>query len=94
MRVEYYHKWLKSIQFSKKKFREIDAHADFILGNFEDTYENLIYKTHAAYNFIDEVSKNCETDFQRVIFHDDDTFVDDLKMTDYSDGIICGVSSG
>jgi len=30
---------------------EIKNYSDFVVGNFTDTYRNLIYKTHAAYQY-------------------------------------------
>lgn len=36
---------------SKQIDNEYMTYADLVVGNFQDTYKNLIYKTHAAYQY-------------------------------------------
>jgi len=80
---------------------EWDQNQDFLIGNFTDEYENLIYKTHLAYEYI-EILENCESVSNLWYVHqDDDTFFDIDKLNKFKssyyykwfDGprIICGV---
>lgn len=41
---------------SKQIDNEYMTYADLVVGNFQDTYKNLIYKTHAAYQYSEGLS--------------------------------------
>ncbi|CAG5094687.1 Oidioi.mRNA.OKI2018_I69.XSR.g13779.t1.cds [Oikopleura dioica] len=50
---------------------EIQKYDDIIITSYEDTYDNLPYKTFGAYKFIEEYCNLASW----IIIHDDDTFI-------------------
>ena len=45
----------EDFQLTKKVQNEVEKFSDFIIGDFPDRYENLIYKTHAAYQYAEGI---------------------------------------
>jgi len=56
---------------------EKEEHGDFIIGDFEDSYQNLPLKTLSGYTYL---SKYCKFEIDWVTFHDDDVFIDHLRL--------------
>ena len=60
--------------------KEIEEFNDIVIGDFEDTYNNLPQKSFTGHQFFNsEFFDNCP-DNKWVIFHDDDAFVDYKKV--------------
>ena len=45
----------ESLEVTKMVNREIEHYSDLVIGNFPDTYQNLIYKTHATYQYAEGI---------------------------------------
>ncbi|CAG5094428.1 Oidioi.mRNA.OKI2018_I69.XSR.g13547.t1.cds [Oikopleura dioica] len=58
---------------------------DIIIGNFEDTYANLPYKTKAAYEYFTlcENKEENQNEQSTLIIHDDDTWVNVVEIVKF-----------
>jgi len=85
---EFYSKRGYEVRFLLGKIRGSKAVGNFqryIIGDFEDRYENLHYKTFSAFQFV----ARCSLQNSNIIFLDDDTFFDPFQTISPA-SITCG----